>query len=79
MQIGIYPCGLYGTLRDLMGVEGSLFAFYDMPDLVKDIMDGLTDFWLSIYEKICRDVKVDITPTSGRICPASRAPWSHRI
>ena len=60
VQIGIYPCGLYGTLRDLMGVEGSLFAFYDMPDLVKDIMDGLTDFWLSIYEKICRDVKVDI-------------------
>ena len=60
VQIGIYPCGLYGTLRDLMGVEGSLYAFYDEPELVHDIMDGLTDLWLCIYEKICADVKVDI-------------------
>lgn len=60
VQIGMYPCGLYGTLRDLMGTEGSLLAFYDMPELVKDIMDGLTDFWISLYEKICQDVKVDI-------------------
>ena len=43
-----------------MGVEGSLFAFYDMPELVKEIMDSLTDFWLAIYEKICKDVQVDI-------------------
>ena len=60
VQIGIYPCGLYGTLRDLMGVEGSLYAFYDEPELVKDIMDGLTDFWLALYERICKDVRVDI-------------------
>ncbi len=60
VQIGIYPCGLYGTLRDLRGVEGSLYAFYDQPELVHAIMDGLTDFWLQIYEEICRYVKVDI-------------------
>lgn len=60
VQLGIYPCGLYGTLRDLMGVEGSLFAFYDQPELVRDIMDGLTDFWLCIYEKVCQEVRVDI-------------------
>lgn len=60
VQIGTYPCGLYGTLRDLMGVEGSLFAFYDQPELVHEIMDYLTTFYLRIYEKICADVKVDI-------------------
>ncbi len=60
VQIGAYPCGLYGTLRDMMGVEGSLFAFYDQPDLVHAIMDGLTDIWLEIYADICRYVKVDI-------------------
>jgi uroporphyrinogen-III decarboxylase len=59
-QVGIYPCGLYGTLRDLMGVEGSLIAFYDDPDLVRDIMDYLTDFWIAIYEKIAKDVRLDI-------------------
>ena len=60
VQLGLYPCGLYGTLRDLMGVEGSLCAFYDDPDLVHDIMDTLTDFWIQIYTKVCRDVKADI-------------------
>jgi len=60
IQLGTYPCGLYGTLRDLMGVEGSLLAFYDDPDLVKTIMDDLTDFWLALYERICRDLRVDI-------------------
>lgn len=60
VQIGAYPCGIYGTMRDLMGVEGSLLAFYDEPELVKDIMDYLTDFWIYLFEKICKDVKVDI-------------------
>jgi uroporphyrinogen-III decarboxylase len=60
VQLGLFPCGLYGTLRDLMGVEGSLCAFYDDPELVKDILDYLTDFWIYIYEKICKDVKADI-------------------
>ena len=60
IQIGAYPCGLYGTLRDLMGVEESLYAFYDDPDLVHAVMDDLTDFWLAIFEKICADVQVDV-------------------
>lgn len=60
VQLGLYPCGLYGTLRDLMGVEGSLCAFYDDPELVKDILEYLTDFWICIYNKICKDVRVDI-------------------
>jgi len=60
LQLGAFPCGLYGTLRDLMGVEGSLYAFYDEPELVKDIMDYLTEFWICIYERICKDLQIDI-------------------
>ncbi len=60
VQVGIYPWGLFGTLRDLMGVEECLFAFYDEPELVKEIMNDLTDFWLALYGKICRTVRVDI-------------------
>lgn len=60
VQIGTYPMGLYGTMRDLMGVEGSLFCFYDDPALVEAIMCELTDFYLELFEKICRDVKVDV-------------------
>lgn len=59
VQLGLYPYGLFGTLRDMMGVEELLIAFYDEPELIHDMMDYLTDFWLKIYEKVCKDIKVD--------------------
>lgn len=59
VRIGDYPYGLFGTLRELMGVEECLIAFYEQPELVHEIMDYLTDFWISIYEKVLRDVKID--------------------
>jgi uroporphyrinogen-III decarboxylase len=60
IQVGSYPWGLFGTLREMMGFERLMFAFCDEPDLVHEIMDYLADFWLVIYEKVCRDVAVDI-------------------
>lgn len=59
IQMGDFPFGLFGTLRELMGVENLLYAFYDEPELVKDMMDTFTDLWLAVYEKIVKDVKVD--------------------
>ena len=60
VQIGTYPYGLFGTLRDMMGVEDLLITFYDDPELIHDMMDYLTDFWLAIYSKVVKDVKIDI-------------------
>jgi hypothetical protein len=60
MQLGSYPYGLFGTLRDMMGVEKLLFSFYDEPELIHEIMDYLTDFWIELYARICKDVRVDI-------------------
>lgn len=59
VQLGLFPYGLFGTLRDMMGVEELLVSFYEQPELICDMMNYLTDFWLTIYEKVCRDVKVD--------------------
>ena len=59
VQVGSYPYGLFGTLRDMMGVEDFLVSFYDQPDLIHEIMNYLTDFWITIYRKICSRVKVD--------------------
>lgn len=56
LQLGNYPYGMFGTLRDLMGVEPLLISFLDDPELVMTIMSDLADFWLSIYGKICRDI-----------------------
>jgi len=59
IQIGSYPYGLFGTARDLMGAEELLVCFYDEPELVHDIMDYLTDFWLAIYKKALSYVQID--------------------
>ena len=60
IQLGSHPYGLFGTLRDMMGLEELAVAFHERPELIRDMMDYLTDFWLSIYKKVCGDVKVDM-------------------
>ena len=59
VQIGEYPYGLFGTLRDLMGVEELLTAFCEEPELIRDMMDYLTGFWLEIYAIASRDIQID--------------------
>ena len=59
IQIGRYPFGLFGTLRDMIGVEELCYLFYDDPELIHDMMDYLTDFWLKIYEKAAQDIQID--------------------
>ena len=60
IQIGKYPFGLFGTLRDMIGVEELCYLFYDDPELIHDMMDDLTDFWLAIYEQVSADIQIDI-------------------
>lgn len=60
VQLGCYPYGLFGTLRDMMGVEALLINFIEESGLIHRMMDYLTDFWLAIFEKVVRQVKVDI-------------------
>ena len=59
IQVGQYPWGVFGTLRDLLGAEKLLFAFYDDPDLVHDIMQAYTSHWLTIYEAIAAIIPID--------------------
>jgi uroporphyrinogen decarboxylase len=59
LTIGGYPCGFYGFLRYLMGEEQLLLNFYDDPDLVRDIMNFLADFWIGLWDQALSQVKVD--------------------
>ena len=60
IQIGAYPFGLFGTLRDMMGVEDLCINFYEEPELIHEIMDYLTDFWIEMYRKVCKDIRIDV-------------------
>ena len=59
MVLGSYPYGLFGTCRDLMGVENLLIAFIEEPELIFDMMNHLTTLWLYVYEKVVKYIKFD--------------------
>ena len=52
--------GVYGFARNLMGDEALLYAFYDEPALVHDMMDRYTDLVLAIWSRMVRDVEFDL-------------------
>ena len=58
-QIGNFPYGLFGTARDLIGVEDLLIWFYDYPETVADIMNTLTDLWILIYKEVSKHIQID--------------------
>jgi hypothetical protein len=60
LHVGSFPWGVFGTARDILGVEELLLGFYTQPDLVRDIMDTLTDLWLALYEEIVPCVEIDM-------------------
>ena len=59
VQLGIFPWGMFGTARDMMGAEELLVAFYDEPELVRDIIRTYTDLWLALYEEVVKQIQVD--------------------
>jgi len=51
--------GFFGTLTDLVGRTELLYWYYDNPELVKDIINYLADFWIALHDKILDQVDVD--------------------
>ena len=59
VQVGNFPFGVFGTVRDFMGAEEVLMAFYSYPEMIHDMMDHLTTLWISIWEKTAAEVQID--------------------
>ena len=51
---------MFGFVRELLGPERTLYAFYDEPELVHDIMECFTEFVLGILPGI-----IDTAPLTG--------------
>ena len=56
---GGYPTGFYGTARFLLGEENVMLAFYDTPELVRDIMEYMANFWVGLYDQVLNEIDVD--------------------
>ena len=52
-QIGEYPLGAFGCVRDFMGAEEVLMAFITEPEMIKDMMLTTASLWLAVYERVC--------------------------
>jgi uroporphyrinogen decarboxylase len=59
VQVGAFPWGVFGTVRDLIGVELMLVTFYDEPDWMRDMMEHLTSLWLALWERVAAEVQID--------------------
>ena len=62
VQVGVFPWGVFGTVRDLLGNEQVLYAFYDYPEMVRDMMTTLTSLWIKLYERVAAEVQIDQHP-----------------
>ena len=60
--------GGYMYLRALMGPEDLLYAFYDQPDLIHDMMQRWTDLMNTGLEKIQQHVAIDELAIGEDIC-----------
>ena len=60
LWIGGHPAvGFFGSIRYLMGEVKLLTSYYDGPDLVKEIINDWTDFWISLWTPILSQTPVD--------------------
>ena len=60
LSLGGYPCGFFGTLVHLLGYQNLFFFYYDEPEMLKDILQHLTNLWLAIWEEVVAEVEVDV-------------------
>lgn len=51
--------GLFSSLRTLFGFEGLMYAFFDDPPLVRDVLSHLSALWLALFEEVLGETEVD--------------------
>lgn len=65
--------GLFSAVRELMGLEGAIFAMADDPELVRTIVADLSDFYLESFAMLLPDVRLDQVTCFEDMC-ATKAP-----
>ena len=65
--------GLFSAVRQLMGLEGAVFAMADNPALIHAIVSDLTDFYTETYAQLVPDFRLDEVTCFEDMC-SNRAP-----
>ncbi|MCX6089808.1 MAG: hypothetical protein NTX88_05475, partial [Candidatus Atribacteria bacterium] len=56
---GGHPCGFFGSLRYLIGLENLCYTYYDNPSLIHEVNNHLCNLWVNVWGKALSEVKVD--------------------
>jgi uroporphyrinogen decarboxylase len=52
-------CGFFGAPRYLFGVERLLVTYYEDPQLLRDIQEHMTAFYLAVFERVLPRIELD--------------------
>ena len=58
-MLSMFIIGPYGQLRNWMGMENLSFAFYDMPELIHEMVELWTEICAQTIEKLPKDIPLD--------------------
>ncbi|MFY9175865.1 MAG: uroporphyrinogen decarboxylase family protein [Caldicoprobacterales bacterium] len=70
---------LYGYLRDWMGVENISLLMYDDPELMREMVSYMADFFMAVYEPVLRYVTFDLCYIFEDCCGANGPLFSPRF
>ncbi|HTO23245.1 MAG TPA: uroporphyrinogen decarboxylase family protein [Spirochaetia bacterium] len=59
LALGGFPYGYFGTPAHLMGYDNLFVAYFEAPDLVRDIVHTFTELWIAVFEEVLAQVDVD--------------------
>lgn len=62
---------LYAMLREYMGVEGFSLAMYDDPELVKEMIDYMADFYIELFRPFIKECKFEFVYIFEDCCGAN--------
>lgn len=65
--------GLFSAVRELMGLEGTIYAMADDPDLVRTIVGDLSSFYLETFALMLPEFRLDQVTCLEDMC-SNRAP-----
>jgi hypothetical protein len=65
--------GLFSAVRELMGLEGAIYAMADDPDLVRTIVEDLSGFYLDAFALMIPETRLDQVTCFEDMC-SNRAP-----
>ena len=56
---GDLPCGFFGGPREILGFERLLYLFYDDPGLAHEMLDFLTEYFLTVIRRALKETDAD--------------------